>query len=317
MQIKMEKREFIKYKNSSLLIEKKPDPNNIYVHLKMNTRLGIKKIDVHGYLFGLLEALKFRVDNKYHGFIIVTGAVGEGKSTIVEKLSAIYQNMNLRELTFDNIVWTSNAFIEKTSRKDNFDETIWWDEAIEGATGRSVGLTSKGNDLKVALVTKRTKRHLYILLVDEILEYHHKLIRMANAWIHIKSFGVQRGYFDCYTKKHKINYLYRYMKKNQTDEFPKTIKPDGKGKFKNYNGYWLDPEVYLDKKLEQTSQKEEEMSPKFKALSDEKDKWIKLCRAIYHAYSDTLGGKDKDLGIPSSTFKRYKKKMLETTDQGS
>jgi hypothetical protein len=313
----MKTREFVKYKKSDLMIEKNPDPKDIYVHCKMKTLKGMKEIDLHGYLFGLLEGIKYRIENKYHGFIIVTGDVGEGKSTLVEEISAMAQAMNNRELTFDNIVWTSISFIEKTSRKDNFEETVWWDEAIEGGTGKAVGMTSKGNDLKVALVTKRTKRHLYILLIDEIQEYHHKLIRMANAWIHVKSFGIKRGYFDCYVKKHKISFIYHYLKKNQTNIFPKNVKPDGRGKFRNYNGFWLDPDIYLDKKLDETSQKEEEMSPKYKALLKENNIWIKMCKAIYHQYSDVMGGMDKDLSIPSSTFKRWKKKMLESTDQSS
>ena len=176
--------------------------NNVFFHMQ-DRKDRKKKIKFDAYLFGVLEGITYKIQNKYHGFIIITGAVGSGKSTLAQGLSAVYGEMNNEKFQLNNIVWTSEKFVAKTDDENNIGEIILWDEAITGATGRKMGLTSQGDDLKNALVTKRFKRHLYILLVDEVEEYSWKLIKMAQAWIDVKAYGADRGHFDVYTKKKK------------------------------------------------------------------------------------------------------------------
>lgn len=237
--------------------------DDYYVHTHMKTINGTRQVDFHGYLFGLIEALKFKVKNNWHAFIIITGNVGDGKSGLAEGLSALWEQLEERQLGFDNVVWVTEKFIEKIDRDDNFGHTVWWDEAIKGATGRKMAMTSLGEELLDGLVTKRFKKHLYILLIDDITRYSDTVIKMANAWIHVKAIGVDRGYFDSYVLPHKISYIYDWFKIHKKKSWPKDIKPDGKGKYQDYSGLFLDAEEYNKRKLEETaSTKKEKINPK-------------------------------------------------------
>jgi hypothetical protein len=237
------------------------------------------KVDYHGYLVGLIDALKLRVDNDWDGLVIVTGGVGDGKSSLTEGLMALYQHQRGKQLSFDNITWTSKGFVSKTDRDDNFGEPIWWDEAIQGAGGKKMAMTNEGDALKNAMVTKRFKHHLYFLLVDEIEEYAWKLIKKASAWIHVKSFGLERGYFDCYVSKSKIQFLYnafKIYKKTWDSPEVRGIFPDCKGKYQDYSGMFLDKAEYNEMKLEETRQLEEVKTPKVKKTNPDKQTAIDL-----------------------------------------
>lgn len=227
------------------------------IYTRVNLPVKGKRINLtyHGYLFGLMLALKHRVDNKYHAFIIITGAVGDGKSGLAEGLSGLWCTMNDLELSFDHVVWTTDKFIEKTNREDNICAPIWWDEAVKGATARKMGITSQGEELTECLVTKRYKRHLYILLIDDITRYSETVIKMANAWIHVKALGDLRGHFECYTDKNKISGIYRWFKYQKQANWPrsKMFWPDSRGKYQLFNGIWLNEAEYDRRKHEETN----------------------------------------------------------------
>ena len=228
---------------------------DIYTRVNMPVKGKRMDLSYHGYLFGLMLALKHRVDNKYHAFIIITGGVGDGKSGLAEGLTGLWATLNDIELSFDHVVWTTDKFIEKTNREDNMCAPIWWDEAVKGATSRKMGITSQGEELMECLVTKRYKRHLYVLLIDDITRYSETIIKMANAWIHVKAVGDLRGHFEAYTDKNKISGIYRWFKYQKQSHWPRSraFWPDSRGKYMKFNGVWLNEKEYDKRKHEETN----------------------------------------------------------------
>ena len=302
------------------------DSYDIYTRTRsLRTLKGYKELSLHGYIYGIIEGIKYLVDNKYHGFIIVTGNVGDGKSSLAEGICAYYSKMTGQPFTEENIVWRTENFIELTEREDNFGSVIWWDESIQGATSRSMGITAQGQELTNALVTKRFKKHLYILLIDDIMRYSHTIIKMAQAWIHVKSSGAKRGYFQAYTNRHKIKYIYDYMKYSKRMSFPKGVNPDGKGKFQDFSGLFIDSEKYNARKLEETSKMKEKKKTdkqieKERMQKETMEDMIAKKKKIWHDAQPWLQkGYSKNatatkLGIPQSTFKQWYRQIEKEMD---
>jgi len=227
--------------------------SDFYITQKMPDKDGnLYPFKFHPVLYSLIKGGKALMDDKRHFFGIVTGNVGDGKSTLVAQIVALWEKENGRNLSFDNVVWTTEKFVEKTDRDDNKTHAIWWDEAIQGATGKKVALTKEGDMLKISLVTKRFKQHFYVLVVDEIEEYSWKLIKMANFWIHVHTKYNERGYFKCWVDKKKIKTIYQAFKYYKWDWSRITITPDLIGRFKDYLPKLFDEVEYDKKKLEET-----------------------------------------------------------------
>jgi hypothetical protein len=231
---------------------------DIFVNRKIMNQYGkLQSVDYHGYLYGLISAFKFKKDKEFHSMILITGSVGSGKSSLVEGLAALDADLNNIPLTFDNISWRTEPFIEKMERSDNIGHPQIFDESVMGITGKSIGNTKIGFKLKVGLITRRFKKHTYYLLVDEISEYSLKLIKMCDAWINVRTMGTTRGYFDCYTNKSKIEFLYNAFKnynKTWTSPVVKGVNPDCKGTFMDFSGKFLKKSEYSKKKDEETKQ---------------------------------------------------------------
>lgn len=275
--------------------------DNPYVQIKVQNRFGkIQYVDMHGYLVGMEAAFFLKKKHEFHNLVILTGDVGAGKSTLIEGQSGVNATFSKQQLTFDNISWATEKFIQKTDAKDNIESPLWWDESIQGATGRQMAISSLGNKLKIAFVTKRFKKHTYYLAVDEINEYAWKLIKMADAWIHVKKIGLTRGYFNVYTDKRKIKFIYngfKFHNKDWTSKEIKSIWPDCKGKFENYRGLFLDPNKYDQLKLEETQQIEKAGGIQW---SNDKVK-------CFYFWSQKWKLKDigKETGVPIGTIKTW------------
>ena len=238
--------------------------DNPYVTVRTIDRHGNKiNIDYHSYLFGLVGAIKKKKDNERHAVILIAAPPGDGKSSFVEGLAALDNLFMGNRLSLDDIGWSMESFISKMDSKENVGRTIWGDEFIQSGGSRGMALTNIGNKLKIGFVTKRLKKNTYFLVVDHIKEFPEKVIEMADAFIVIKSFGFLRGYFDCYTDKTNIEFIYKAFKeykKNWHSPEVKRIKPDCRGKFKDYRGIFLDPIEFDERKMEETKQIEESTS---------------------------------------------------------
>ena len=232
------------------------DSKSAYIHCSMKDRFNKPiNVDYHGYIFGLVGMQKFKKENQEHSLILIDGLPGSGKSTFVEGISALDSAFMGLSLNIDDIAWSMDNLINMMDSSDNPNRTIWADEFIQG-TGR-FNQSSIGLKLKIGFVTKRLKKNTYYLVVDELKEFPEKVIKMADAYIHIKKIGFRRGYFDCWTNPDVIFALWKQFKdfnSNWHSPFISRYKPDCKGKFSDYRGLFLDVVEFDRLKMEQTQQ---------------------------------------------------------------
>lgn len=245
-------------------------------------------IKVHSSLFAVLISILQRVLLKWDGVVLITGDVGDGKSTIAQLISTIWEHFFSRVQTLELIVWTSENFTTQIEREDNETSCILWDEAIQGGTGRDT-ITKQGQALKKAFVTKRYKRHLYLLLVDEIQEYNKKIISRTRAWIHVYTKGLERGYFDVYTNKTQIRRMYRKIKKYdlEIEEVMNSERCQYTGYQPNTSDMFYDRIEYQKRKQEETNKEDEKVNDKDAKVINQRNKLI--------AELNKLGMKQKDI----------------------
>lgn len=210
------------------------------------------KVSYDPYLFGLILGIAKRREHNWHGLILITGEVGDGKSTLGDGICGLDSYFFKKSYNIDNIVFSTTKFEELTDKTDNFYEPIKYDEAIEGATAQDMARSSKGLSFKKKIIQKRKKKHLYVMCVDELEEYAWKLVKMADVWIHVKSFGLNRGYFDIYAKKSKIKTKYLAMKNKQYYLANKIYPDKSNCRFMNYENIFVDDNLYQQKKDEET-----------------------------------------------------------------
>lgn len=278
---------------------------DFYFKVPFNSVKGSKEeMKVHPVIWATVKTGINLMEDKRHFFILVTGNVGDGKSNLAAIMAHLWEHFNNSHLDFDNIVWTSPKFVEKTDREDNKRKCIWWDEAITGAGGKKMAITKEGEMLKIAVVTKRFKQHFYILIVDEIEEYSWKLIKMANAWFHVHTKYRQRGYFKAYLDKKKIKTIYQAFKYYKWDWDRITIKPDVTGNFHPYIDDIFGDSQYDKIKLEETKQSTKNDTPSHEATKTEKVREL-----LYKGF------KPKEIidkvGVDSALVYRLRKKMTE------
>ena len=210
------------------------------------------------YLFGLICGIAKRRKKNWHGLILITGEVGDGKSTLGDGICGLDSYIFNSVYDLDGVVFSTKAFEEFTDKTDNHLRPVKYDEAIEGATSQDMARSSKGLSFKKKIVQKRKKKHLYVMCIDELEEYAWKLIKMADIWIHVKTRGLERGYFDITNTKWKIKAKYLALKLKQYN-IVNRIRPDKENcHFMNYENIFIDDDKYQEKKDAETSSEEEE-----------------------------------------------------------
>jgi energy-coupling factor transporter ATP-binding protein EcfA2 len=238
------------------------------VEIPMQDRKGKeRKIVYDGYLYGLLQAMKIKKENKLHSLVLVIGGVGSGKSTLVKGMAALDCHINelKQKLSIDDFHWSMDNVINAMDNTENLDRPIIADEWIQSGGSRGFALTSIGNKLKIGFVTKRLKRNTYYLLVDKIQEFPEKLIEMCDCLIRVRRFGLKRGYMEIYTDIKNIYYIWngiKNMNKQWDSKDIRIIKPDHKGTFPDYEDIFIDEEEFVKRKLEQTKQNEDSTDKK-------------------------------------------------------
>jgi len=230
-----------------------------------------KQLTYDPFLFGVVKGLHSRRQRNWHGLILLTGDVGDGKSTLADGICGLDSYLTQKKYDLDNVVFTTKDFEELTDKDDNYLQAIKYDEAIEGATNQDMARSKKGLSFKTKIIQKRKKKHLYVMCIDELEEYSWKLIKMANLWIHVKAHGVKRGYFDMTWDKNKIKNKYLALKNRQYN-IVKRIYPDkANSTFMNYENIFFNDDEYQFKKDEMT--KSEETIAKEKK-NEERNKYI-------------------------------------------
>ena len=288
---------------------------NYTPHLKTRVKLNLTAHDnktmeiiVDGSLFSVLIAILQRVLLKWDGVILVTGDVGDGKSTIAQLVCTIWEWFFNRKQTIEQIVFRSENFTDLIEKDNNETQCILWDEAIQGGTGRD-SITKQGQALKKAFVTKRYKRHLYLLLVDEIQEYNKKIVSRCRAWIHVHTKGLERGYFKIYTDKTQIKRMYRKIKQYnlELEEVIKSEFPAFRGYQCDTTGLFFNEDEYKEKKASETNKEDE--------ISNAKDNKVMNQRNLLIKELKTQGMKQKDIAkiisVDSTSITYILRKMNE------
>lgn len=239
----------------------------------------LRKIYMHGYLIGLELANNERANNKYQSMGLIIGGVGTGKSSLTKGMAGVNGTIRDTRLSLSNYSFTTNKFCSLFHQEEQKGLPQVFDESIEGIG--KLNTTAKGDKLKRTVVTGRFQLHTSYFLVDELQEFHPKLIRMCDFMIRVIRFGNKRGYFEAFTDKRKIKFIYnglKYYGKTWSSAEIKRIPPDCRGRFPDYSGVFFDEEEYDKLKLEQTREDE-----------DEKDKRdVALIKTIQYLHSNGL-----------------------------
>lgn len=220
-----------------------------------------QEIKVPIIILSILGIMFNRHKSKWDDVILITGEVGTAKSTMAKLLGGLWQILNKKELTLYNFTWSAKGISDFVDNKGNDNEVIIYDEAITGGTGRA-SLTREGNKLKISLVVGRRKRHLYIMIVDEIQEFSKKIISRSSLLIDMRTLMVKgekkRGYFKLYNEK-ELKELYWLLKEQRIkyiSEYNATLKPFYV--FKDCTNKFINEEEYENAKIEQTKQQQQE-----------------------------------------------------------
>ena len=208
-------------------------------------------------LYSAIDSIYHRVQNKLDGCIIITGKVGSGKTNIAKGIGGTWQDMFNNKFTLDNVFYDAENMVKFTDDEKTQTQLVLYDEAIQGGSGRDV-ITRAGNMLKITLITKRRKRHLYIFIVDELKELSKKIISRCNLLIDVDYKKINKkkflkGRFKMYSAK-ECRDIYKLMKigqiENVRDYRTKKRKPFMFAKL--YENIWFGEKDYEKKKVKQT-----------------------------------------------------------------
>jgi len=218
-------------------------------------------------LYHLTRNTISRCCNKFDNVIIITGKVGSGKSNLAIGIAMAYEIYMNRILTLDNIHFRVEDVLTELWRDDNYTSTIIHDEAIQGSSTRDT-TSNKGKFLHQALITKRYKRHLIILNIDNIKELTKKVIERSVCWIHCTYFRKVdkyiRGVFRVFSPKDAAA-IYIALKSGKIiypEEHPIFKRNKSIHKAPYYFNYMIDEEEYEKKKDYYTSLAQYKMAEK-------------------------------------------------------
>lgn len=247
-----------------------------------------KEYVIDGGLFGVLISCLERVLNKWDSVIIITGNVGDGKSTLAQLITAIWEWFFDRKQEISQIVFRTENFMELIEREDNKTQCLLWDESISGISGRD-SITKQGQALKKAFITKRYKQHMYLLLVDEIQEYNKKILSRTRCWIHCYTIGMKRGFFKIYDDQIQIKRIYRKIKQYnlELEEVIKTERESYRGFMPDTTGEFFNEKEYQNKKASETNIEDENSNSKDNRVIEQRNKLI--------TELNKLGMKQKDI----------------------
>lgn len=219
-----------------------------------------QNIKVPMIILALLGIMNKKHKQKWDDVILITGNVGTAKSTMGQIIGGLWQYMHDKDLSIENFTWSAKGVTDFIDKEGNDNEVIIYDEAITGGTGRA-SLTKEGNTLKIGLVVGRRKRHIYIMIIDELLEFSKKIISRSSLLIDMRTLMVKgeakRGYFKIYNPK-EIRELYWMLKENKIkyiSHYRSKAKPFFK--FRDLSNIFINEEQYEEKKIQETKQLQE------------------------------------------------------------
>jgi hypothetical protein len=211
-----------------------------------------------------LKECKNRVNQKLDGLIILTGDPGSGKSNLGKGMTGTWEeHFHEREFTLDHVHFRAEKIIERTNLSDNQTEGIDFDEAVQGGSGRD-GNSKIGKILRKALITKRKKRHLYVISVDSLKELSDKIIERSVCWYHVyyrrdKNGNYRKGLYKVFNPIDALK-VYLDLKEKKylkTEDHPIYKRKMVSYNCMNYENLWFPEEEYDLKKDKETDLLEE------------------------------------------------------------
>jgi len=250
-------------------------------NIKLKTLEGIKYKFPKNIYYIMKESLN-RANQKLDNVIVYTGGVGSGKSNLSKGANGTYnETFRKKSYTLDDVYFLIDTVLGAFDNQNNKGDPINYDEAIQGASGKD-GMTKLGKKLRVALITKRTKRHLISLCVDNPKELNDKIIERCLAWYHVfyvrtKKGKYVKGLFKVFSREDLRtvyndlkNYKYRFV-----EEHPIYKKNINTYKSYDYSDLFYNEKDYDLKKGAETSHLDGE-DVKSNALSEKEERNIKI-----------------------------------------
>ena len=281
------------------------------VTIQLKTLEG-KKYRLPRIIYNILKEGHNRVSQKFDFPIIITGAVGAGKSNLLFGIGGTWQNVFLkRDFNLEHIHFISDNIIKATERTDNYKDFIGYDEAIQGATARD-GMTKIGTILRKTLITKRKKGHCLVSCVDSIKELNDKILERCAVWFHIhyyrtKEGRYRRGIVKVFSPEEALK-VYEDLKNKKytkTEEHPIWKRKWKVYTLQNYADLWF-PEEEYDAKKDKDTNLLEKSEAENKTL-EERDRAFVFCLKLGATQMEVA----KECGVSRSTVGNANQKYKE------
>jgi hypothetical protein len=133
-------------------------------------------------LYFLKEMLIKRRQNEKDNVILITGARGEGKSTLAGKILFQFPEFN----PYENVVYTQEAFFKELKKKNNY---VWADEGIISAAKGNV-MTRANKLLHQAITINRDNYNIVFFLLPFVEDFDTKILQYVSCWLHVDTRGL-------------------------------------------------------------------------------------------------------------------------------
>lgn len=239
----------------------------------------------------LIKAVK----SKWDGVVLVTGMEGSAKSSICQQL-AYYVDPTFAKVvdykgkkavvpkdeSVDRIVFTQEQFMKAVDTAKP-GQAIIWDEFVMGGLSTEA-LGKQQNELIKYMTTIRKKRLFIFMIIPSIFMLRLYFILRTRFLIHCYSpDGIQRGHFKFYSYDRKRDLFVKGRKYFSM----KVSKPNFSGTFVDTTGWFVNMDMYENKKdetIKSIGQEEEKKKEEGgKRLQEWKNK-SNLAWAVFYAH---------------------------------
>lgn len=133
-------------------------------------------------LYELKEMLLARRANEKDNMILITGARGDGKTTMTGKICFQFEDFD----PFESMIYSKEAMFKLIRKKNGI---IWADEGIVNAAKGNV-MTRANKLLFEASTINRDNYNIVFFLMPFIEDFDTKILQYVSMWIHIDSRGL-------------------------------------------------------------------------------------------------------------------------------
>src|SRR3972149_6845736 len=130
----------------------------------------------------LKSMLEGRRDNEKDNMILITGARGDGKSTLTGKILFQFAVFD----PFASIVYSKEATFKRIRLKKGY---IWMDESVISAAKGNV--MTRANKMLFEMTTiNRDNFNIVFFLMPFVEDFDSKILQYISAWIHVDTRGL-------------------------------------------------------------------------------------------------------------------------------